>query len=258
MTLVQSVILGFVEGITEFLPISSTAHLILTSQLLRLDQTSEFLKFFEVFIQSGAILAVVVLYFRFILKHKTYILNLFLSFLPTALIGFLLHDMVKSVFFESNMLIASSLLIGGILFIILEYFVKKEVLSLSKTLTTMTYSHAVLIGIFQALAIIPGVSRAGAVIVGMILLKYKRTDAALYSFLLAVPTILAAGAYDALKTDFSILSHGASFVYLMVGFLTAFISAYIVIKWLIRFLQQHTLLPFALYRIIIGALMLFA
>lgn len=254
MSIAHSIILGLIEGITEFLPISSTAHLIIVSQLLKIEQT-EFLKLFEVVIQSGAILAVSLLYFKFILDHKSLILNLLISFIPTAIIGFLFHDTIKTVFFESNLLIAASLLGGGVLFIILEYLIKQGRLTLSKSLDTLPYSHAILIGIFQAMAIVPGVSRAGAVIVVMILLRYKRTDSAIYSFLLAAPTIFAAGVFDLIKTDINVLSHGSNLLLLAVGFISAFISALLVLRWFIAYLQQNTLTIFGVYRIILGLLL---
>lgn len=257
MTLAQSFILGIIEGLTEFLPISSTAHLILTSQLLAVQQT-EFVKFFEVFIQSGAILAVVILYLQYVLKHKYLISHIFISFIPTALIGFLLHDIIKEVFFESNLLIAQMLFGGGVAFILLEFLIQKGSIKLTKEIGEMSPAHALLIGCAQALAVVPGVSRAGAVIVAMILLKYKRTDAAVYSFLLAAPTVFAASAYDLLKTDISLLSHGANVVMLTIGFVTAFVTAYFVIRWFIAFLQQNTLVLFGIYRIILAVGILLA
>lgn len=256
MSLIQSLILGLVEGVTEFLPISSTAHLILTSQLLQIEQ-SEFIKLFEVVIQSGAILAVIILYWRLITNNKYLISSILISFIPTALIGFFLHDTIKSVFFESNLLIAATLLGGGVLFVLLEYFLQKGTLKLNQELAKMSVSAALLIGSAQALAVVPGVSRAGAVIVAMILLRYKRSDSAIYSFLLAVPTIIAASIFDLIKTDVAVFNHSASLVYLTVGFITAFISAYIVIKWFITYLQKNTLILFGWYRVAVAIGVLF-
>lgn len=257
MTLFQALIFGLVEGLTEFLPISSTAHLIMTSAFFDMQQ-SEFVSFFEVFIQSGAILAVVVLYFNFILKHKSYILKLITSFIPTATVGFLLHPFIKSVFFNSTMLISLSLISIGVLFIVLEYFIKQGKFSLIGRLSNLTYKHAFLIGLLQSMAVIPGVSRAGAVIVGMMLLRYRRDEAALYSFLLAVPTILAASIFDLLKTDLSIISQEGNIMALMTGFVTSFVVALLVIRWLIQYLQKNSLAIFGAYRILVGATLLFA
>src|SRR3989338_5474876 len=133
MTIFQAFILGIIEAVTEFLPISSTAHLIFASKLLGVPQ-SEFVKLFEVFIQSGAILAVVFLYFRYIVQHKQLLSNILISFLPTALVGFFLHGTIKGVFFESNILITATLFAGGVVFIVLEYFIKQGSLKLKKAI----------------------------------------------------------------------------------------------------------------------------
>ncbi|MFQ5452117.1 MAG: undecaprenyl-diphosphate phosphatase [Candidatus Paceibacterota bacterium] len=255
MTIIQAIFLGLIEGITEFLPVSSTAHLILTSRALGLPQ-NEFISFFEVFIQSGAILAVVLLYFRFILNNKSLIVNLAISFVPTAIVGLLLHDIIKTVFFNSTYLIAVSLLSVGLIFIVLEYFIKEGKLNLRKKLQDMTYSDAFLIGSIQSTAVVPGVSRAGAVIVAMILLRYKRYDAALYSFLLAVPTILAASGFDLLKTDLSLLANPDNIIILTLGFVISFVSAIVVVKWLIRYLQKNSLNLFGVYRIILAIILI--
>lgn len=250
MTILNSFILGIVEGLTEFLPISSTAHLIFTSKILLLKQT-EFQKFFEVFIQSGAIIAVLVIYWKKFFENKNNIKNICFSFIPTALIGLILHKMIKG-FFENEILILSAFIFVGILFIVFEkYFVDK----LNKSISEITIRDALLIGIGQSFAIVPGVSRAGAVIITMMFLKYKREQAALYSFLLAVPTIFAASGYDLLKTDFSVLNNIDNIIYLFIGFITAFLSALLVIKWFVNFLQKKNLISFGIYRIILGILL---
>jgi len=254
MNVVQAVIYGFVEGFTEFLPVSSTAHLIFLSKFFNLPQ-SEFVSFFEVFIQSGAILAVVILYCDYIRKHIDLAKSVFISFVPTAIVGFFAHDLIKSVFFESTNIIIFSLIGIGIVFIIVEALIARKVLTLTKGIDHIPPAHAVLIGLCQALAIVPGVSRAGSVIVSMMLLKYKRSEAALYSFLLAVPTILGASVLDFAKTDFSIFN-GSNVMLLIVGFVTSFVSALIFIRWFIQFLQKNTLTPFGFYRIALGAILL--
>lgn len=255
MSPLQALLLGIVEGITEFLPVSSTAHLIITSNFLGLTQ-SEFTSFFEVFIQSGAILAVVVLYFRYILSHKELIKPVITSFIPTAVIGLLLHSTIKSTFFNSPTLIYLSLIAIGVVFLVLEYFVKNGQLKLSKSLKDITLKDAILFGLFQSCAVIPGVSRAGAVMVGAMVRGYKREDAALYSFLLAIPTILAAGVLDFLKTDIASIATSEQITALLVGLITSFITAYLVLKWFISYLQRNTLVIFGVYRIILGATLL--
>jgi undecaprenyl-diphosphatase len=256
MSIFNALILGIIEGLTEFLPISSTAHLIISSKLLGLPQ-SEFNSFFEVFIQSGAILAVVVIYWKLFINHKSYIINLIYSFIPTAIIGLLMHKIIKNVFFNSLSLITGSILIVGILFILVEWMLQKEKIKLVKSIDDMTSRDAFIIGLIQAAAIIPGVSRAGAVILIMICLRYKRTESAIYSFLLAVPTILAASLLDFVKTDFKIISNINNVILLITGFMVSFIIAFIVIRWFIGFLQKNTLIFFGIYRIILALLLIF-
>lgn len=256
MTFFHAFILGIVEGITEFLPISSTAHLIITSHLLKLPQT-EFQKFFEVFIQSGAILAVFLLYTQYVFKNKKIIKPLIFSFIPTAIVGFVLYKIIKNVFFESNTLIFLALVLVGLLFIVVEKLIKKEKIKLDKTINHLTINYALLIGLAQSLAVIPGVSRAGIVIIAMMLMGYKREEAAKYSFLLAVPTILAASGFDLLKTNFSLLTNTNNLLLLVIGFITSFITAIFAIRWFVSYLQKKSLIPFAIYRILVSLLLFF-
>jgi len=247
MNLIQAVILGVVEGVTEFLPISSTAHLILTSQFLGLTQT-EFLKFFEVFIQLGAVLAVLFLYLRYLVTHKKIIKNVLVSFIPTAVIGLILYPVIKSVFFQSNLLIAVSLVAIGIVFVLAERKIKNRSLVLSRYLSEMNTSEAFIVGLFQSLAIVPGVSRAGIVMVSLMGRKYKRTEAALYSFLLALPTIAGASLLDLYKSRDLLFSSQTNVALLVVGFMVSFVTAYVSVRWLISYLQNNSLVNFAYYR----------
>lgn len=251
---VHALILGLIEGATEFLPISSTAHLILGSQLLKIVDSSQFLKLFEVFIQSGAILAVAIIYFKFILNHKSLLLNLFISFLPTAAVGFFFYKMVKNYFFESNSLIIAMLIIGGIIFIALEFLLKRGFILLDKKITNMTYKQAFVIGLLQSIAIVPGVSRAGIVIVTMMLIGFKREEAAIYSFLIAIPTIFAASAFDFYKTGTEIIFLGNNLQHLAIGFVTSFASAVLATVWFINYLKKNSLIVFGVYRILFGLL----
>ncbi len=252
MDLLNAITLGVVEGITEFLPISSTAHLIIASKFLRIPQT-DFQKFFEVFIQSGAILAVVLLYFQYVLKNRRIIKNILLSFVPTAFIGLLFHKIIKTVFFESYFLIIGAMIFFGIIFLFVEYLVASKKINLKKTIQKTSWKEAVVIGCNQALAIIPGVSRSGIVMVAMMGLGYKRDESAIYSFLLAVPTIFAASALDVFKMkDVIFVTSQGNLLYLFIGFLTSLITAYVSVKWLISFLQKKSLTLFGWYRIIIG------
>ncbi len=251
MIYLKTVILGLVEGLTEFLPVSSTAHLILAGRLLQIPQ-SEYWKFFEVFVQSGAILAVVAAFFRELKNWRT-IRNLLASFIPTAVTGFLLYGVIKSVLFESVGLILFTLVFFGVIFLIIERLVDRGKLSPRKKLEELSIKEAVIVGVFQSTAIIPGVSRSGAVLIGGLLMGYRRRDAALYSFLLAVPTILAASFFDLVRTDRDIFL--ANIPLSALGFVTAFITAYAVVRWFIRYLQNHSLKAFGWYRIILGGLL---
>ena len=248
MNIINSIILGLVEGVTEFLPISSTAHLIISSKFLNIPAT-EFQKFFEVFIQSGAILAVVFVYWKTIFKNRNLMINVILSFIPTAIVGFLLHKIIKGVLFESFTLIAASLFVVGLFFIIFEFLLKRKIIKTDKKIIQMTILQALLIGIGQSLAVVPGVSRAGAVILTMMLLGFDREESALYSFVLAVPTLFAASAFDFIKTDPQLVFSGSNPIFLFVGLITAFFSALFAIKWFIKFLQKNSLSYFGVYRI---------
>jgi undecaprenyl-diphosphatase len=249
MNLINALILGIVEGVTEFLPISSTAHLLITGKFLHLSQT-EFQTFFDVFIQSGAILAVVFLYFKYVIKHKDLWGKIIVSFIPTAIVGLILEKIIKKVFFNSMPLIIGAMFVIGLLFIFFEYFIKKKNIKLNKSIGDMTYKEAFFAGLGQSLAVIPGVSRSGIVMLTMMGQKFKRDESAVYSFLLAVPTILAASGLELIKTDFKILSNSNNLLFLAVGFVISFITAYISVKWLINFLQKKSLVIFGIYRVL--------
>lgn len=252
MNFFDAIILGVVEGLTEFLPISSTGHLILSAQILDLP-TTQFLSTFEVVIQLGAILAVVVLYFQRLLRDWEMNKRLLVGLLPALVVGGLFYPYIKGLF-ASSMTVAVSLIVGGILIIGAEYFQQKK----EKTVTDLSqisYRTAFLVGLFQALAVIPGVSRAGATIMGGLLLGMERTVIVEFSFLLAVPTMIAASSKD-LYESFGLLT-ASDFGILSVGFVTAFIVALVTIKFLIRFVQTHTFIPFGVYRIVVGILFLF-
>lgn len=254
MTLLQAALLGFIEGLTEFLPISSTAHLILAGQVLGLPQ-STFLSYFQVFIQSGAMVAVILMYWGTFRKHTELLAKILVSFLPTAIIALLLRDVVKQLFFQSNDIIAWSLILVGLAFVAVEYVIKRNHIQLSKSLNSLTYKDAFIIGLIQSCAIVPGVSRAGAVLIIMMLMRYKRSDAALFSFYLAVPTIIGAGIADSFFFYPTALSiHEITLI--TIGFTIAAGSSYMFMKWLINYLRQNTLHIFAYYRILLGIIIL--
>jgi undecaprenyl-diphosphatase len=257
MTLFQSIILGIVEGLTEFLPISSTFHLIFTAKVLSLPQT-DFIKLFEVFIQSGAILSVFLLYFHTLRKDTNLLKKTLVAYVPTATIGFLLYKIIKNIFFESDMLMLTVFILVGILFIGYELYLKKRKITLEKTLSTFTYKQAIIVGLIQALSVVPGVSRAGAVLLAMMFLGFKRSEAAKFSFMLSIPTIFSASLFDLIQMRHVVFSYMQYSLLLAIGFIAAFLSSYIVVKWLIHYLQKHTLESFGIYRIVLGLLLFFA
>lgn len=247
--MINSIILGIVEGITEFLPVSSTGHLILTSRILNLPQT-EFLKSFEIAIQLGAIFSVVFLYWKTIFKDAEAVKRIFVAFLPTAVIGLLLYKIFKQYFFSETVVIAS-LFIGGILLVVFELLYREKEGAESE-ISQISYKKSFLIGIFQSISIIPGVSRAAATIIGGLSLGIKRKTIVEFSFLLAIPTMLCATAYDLVKSSISFSS--GDFANLTIGFLTSFVVALATVKWLIKYIQKNNFIPFGIYRIILAIL----
>lgn len=248
MTYLHALILSLVEGITEFLPISSTGHLILTADLLKITQTN-FVKDFEIIIQLGAILAIVVLYFKQFYKNMNVWRKVLTAFLPTAVIGFVLFKFIKTFLLGNLYITLFSLLIGGIALIVLELLYKEKEHHADE-IEKISFRNAFLIGVFQSLAVIPGVSRSAATIIPALFLGTKRKTATEFSFLLAVPTMLAATSLDLIKSNFSYSAN--EWMVLLVGFTGAFISALIVVKWFLKYIQSHTFIPFGIYRIIIS------
>jgi undecaprenyl-diphosphatase len=253
MTYLHTLILGIVEGVSEFLPISSTGHLMLASYLLHLKQT-DFLKSFQIAIQLGAILSVVVLYWRALLVNFEILKRVITAFVPTAVLGFLFYRIIKRVLLGSNTVVLCSLLIGGIFLILFELW-HREKEGASGELYDISYSKSLMIGLCQAVAMIPGVSRSAATIIGGLILGIKRKTIVEFSFLLAVPTMAAATGLDLMKSGghFSL----EEFKLLLMGFISSFIVALLSIKWLIHFIKHHTFIPFGIYRILISLLFWF-
>ncbi len=248
MHLIQAIILGAVEGITEFLPISSTGHLILASNLLKIAQT-DFVKTFEIAIQSGAILAVIALYWNKILKNLELAKRVIVAFIPTAVIGFILFKLIKHYLIGNPGVVLVSLLVGGIALIGVELMFKKR--GQAKTeVKQITYENAAVIGLFQSIAVIPGVSRSASTIVGAMLLGIDRTNATEFSFLLAVPTMLAATALDLKDSNLNFNSN--EWIMLGIGFMVAFIVALISIKWLLKYVKSNNFIGFGIYRIAVS------
>ncbi|MFA4833412.1 MAG: undecaprenyl-diphosphate phosphatase [Patescibacteria group bacterium] len=251
MDVIQSIILGIVEGLTEFLPISSTAHLIITAKLLAIGQT-EFAKNFEITIQLGAILAVVFLYWQRFFKDLDYLKKIIMAFLPTAVVGFIFYQIIKNFLMESLSVIALALLIGGIIIIVFEAGKGKR--TADNGSDAITYKQAFLIGLCQSVAVIPGVSRAAATIIGGLSLKLSRRAIVEFSFLLAVPTMIAATGYDLIKTGFSF--SGQELGVLLVGFIISFFAALAGVKFFLKFITKYNFFYFGVYRIILGLVIL--
>jgi len=250
MNILQALILSAVEGISEFLPISSTGHMVLAADILRISQSS-FVKDFEIIIQLGAILAIVVLYWSTLFKSVEVWKRIIVAFIPTGIIGLLLFKVVKNYLLGNLYVTLISLLVGGIILIILELIYKEKEHHIDN-IEDMTLPKAFMIGLFQSVAIIPGVSRSAATIIGGLFLGTKRKAAAEFSFLLAVPTMLAATGLDLIKTNFSYSPN--EWLILAVGFLGAFVMALISVKLFLQFVQRNNFIIFGVYRIIAAIL----
>ncbi len=255
--LFKAALLGIIEGLTEFIPVSSTAHLLLTSHLI--DFTAIQNNLFEIVIQLGAILAICVIYRKKIVdlllhfKEKSqqkFILNISLAFLPAALIGAAFHGSIKEIFFN-NLTIAISLIVGGLVMILVD---RKPTKSTVNEVEKISPTSSILIGLFQCIAMIPGVSRSGATIIGGLAIGLSRKTATEFSFFLAIPTIAAASLYDLYK-NLDVLNF-SDLEIISVGLITSFLSALVVVKWFLNFVSKNNFIPFAIYRIIIGILVL--
>lgn len=259
--LIVAILLGIVEGITEFLPVSSTGHLILASELL--GYKAEQWAMFNVVIQLGAILAVVVLYWRTfwavalgLLQRNPvswrFLRNLILAFLPAAVIGLALHKQIEEML-GSPTIVAWALILGGIAILVIERGIKTATVH---GIADIPVARAVGIGFIQCISMIPGVSRSGATIMGALSLGVERRTAAEFSFFLAIPTMLGATVLELVKNRHAIGHGGAGFGLIGVGFVVSFIVALLVIKWFVGIVSKHGFAPFAWYRIVAGSVAL--
>ena len=251
MTIIDSITLGVVEGLTEFLPISSTGHLIAVSKFLGLEQTNAH-KAFEVAIQLGSILAVLFLFVKRLLVDKMLWLKIIIAFLPTAIFGFLFYKTIKALFGVES--VAIMLIVGGFIFLIVEYFRRNHDDSKDKTIDDLTIKQALIIGLFQSISMVPGTSRSGATMIGGLFAGLSRKSAAEFSFLLAIPTMFVATFYDLYKNRSEMIIDDYSL--LAVGFVTAFVVAFFTVKAVMNFLTTHTFIVFGIYRIIFGIFLL--
>ncbi|OPX26334.1 MAG: undecaprenyl-diphosphatase [Epsilonproteobacteria bacterium] len=260
MTIIDSIILGIVEGLTEFLPISSTAHLILTANFLGLEPNMS-LKAFETIIQLGAIVAVVFIYKDRILfdvsSKKSYNttmklwLKLCLAFVPTGLVGLFFYSFIKELFnFQASLYFMAA---TGVAFLIIEWLHDEKAHHI-KDINKTSYIKSVLIGCFQVISLLPGVSRSGATIMGGMLLGLKRKTAVEFSFLLAIPTMLVATVYELYK-GYGVFKYDEMFL-IGVGFFVSFVSSYVAVKWFLKFIEKYSFVPFGIY-LIVSSLVLF-
>ncbi len=250
MDILQSAILGVVEGFTEFLPISSTGHMIVVSDWMGLSQTAGN-KAFEVIIQLAAILAVIANYRDKFTQDKLDLwLKLMLAFIPIGAVGLLFHHQIKALF--SVKIVAVMFMIGGVVFLIMEYFQQSRPAGIER-IEDVTWRQAWWIGIAQVFALIPGTSRAGATIIGAMLVGLSRKASAEFSFLLALPVMLAASGFDFVR-HYQDFSQGKGLV-LGIGFIVAFMIAFLTMKLFLRFLEQFTFVAFGVYRILFAILL---
>jgi undecaprenyl-diphosphatase len=251
LDIIQAIIIGVIEGFTEFLPISSTGHMIVASRFLGIEE-SALIKAYEVIIQFAAILAVMLIYREKITFKKIDLwMKLLLAFLPLAIVGFIFKDVIKSLFNVQT--VAWMFIIGGIIFLIVEHFYKESESHVSDV-EAVSYRQAWWVGFAQIFSLVPGTSRAGATIIGGLLTGLDRKTASDFSFLLAIPVMGAVSGYDLLKhyQDFADANWGA----FVVGFVVAFVVAYITVKLFLVFIQKFTFVPFGIYRIIFGMILL--
>ncbi|MBV8030846.1 MAG: undecaprenyl-diphosphate phosphatase [Betaproteobacteria bacterium] len=247
--LASALILGIVEGLTEFLPVSSTGHLILAGELV--GATGDRWDVFKIVIQTGAMLAIVWEYrSRFFKVDVQLYRNLLVAFIPAAVIGLLFSKFIKAYLFHA-VPVALAFMVGGVIILLVE---KKSPRTRIETTAAMTWMDALKVGIAQCFALIPGTSRSGATIIGGMLFGLSRKAATEFSFFLAVPTLVAAGGYDFLKHR-SLFSASDAPLF-VVGMISAFVSAFIVVRWLIRYVATHDFKPFAWYRIAFGIVIL--
>lgn len=247
----QAIIIGIIEGFTEFLPISSTGHMIVASEFLGLPQ-DEAMKAYEVIIQFAAILAVVLIYREKITFKKIDLwMKIMLAFFPLAIVGYIFKDQIKALFHVET--VAWMFIIGGIVFLIVEYFYKEQTMHINDV-EKVNYTQAMWVGFAQLFSFIPGTSRAGATIIAGMLVGLDRKAASDFSFLLAIPVMSAVAGYDLLKHYHKFV--GVDWLAFAIGFATAFVVAFITVKLFLTFIQRFSFVPFGVYRIIFGVILL--
>lgn len=261
----KAIILGIIEGITEWIPISSTGHMILVDEFLQIGMSDAFKEMFFVVIQLGAIMAVVVLYwkkiFPFSFKENSFIkkdiitmwIKIVIACIPAAIVGILFDDKINLLFYNFQS-VAIALIVFGILFIVVENY-NKDRSSIAKNINQLTYKMAIIIGLFQLIAaIFPGTSRSGATILGALLIGVSREVAAEFTFFLAIPVMFGASLLKLIK--FGVVFTGFEFIVLSVGMIVAFVVSLLTIKFLVGYIKKHNFKIFGWYRILLGCILL--
>lgn len=246
MDFLQVVILSIIEAITEFLPISSTGHMILASHILDVPQ-GKILATFEIAIQIGPIAAISFLYYKKLLKEKDLLLKSFVGFIPTGILGITLYPYIKPLL-QNELVTIAALLIGGFAILIIEWIFDKKIQSNTKNLYDLSYKDAFGIGLIQSLAMIPGVSRSASSIFGGMALKLNRKSAVEFSFFLAIPTMIAATSFDIFKNA-STLSNN-DFLMITIGIIISFVVAIAIVKWFLKYIKNNNFFWFGIYRIV--------
>ena len=263
LLLIKAAIMGVVEGLTEFLPVSSTGHLILTQSLLGLPD-SEVMKAFEVAIQPGAILAILIVYWQLISRtlgtlatnadSRRLVTNIIVGFLPAAVIGFAIHKKITQYLFNGPV-VAGAFIVGGLIILWVES--RKERAVRINHIDEMTTLDALKVGFCQCFGMIPGTSRSGSTIIGGLLVGLSRPVATEFSFFLAIPTLIGASVLEVFKVRHELAGNLHDYLPMFaVGFVVSFLAAWVCVRWLLRYVSTHTFIPFAWYRIAFGIVVL--
>jgi len=264
LLLIKAAIMGIVEGLTEFLPVSSTGHLILTEGLLKPGVDENVMHAFEVAIQPGAILAILIVYWQLITRtlgtlgsspiSRRLVANILIGFLPAAAIGFAIHKQITKYLFNGPV-VAGAFIVGGLIILLVES--RKDRAPRVTDINQLTAVDALKVGVCQCFGMIPGTSRSGATIIGGLLVGLSRPVATEFSFFLAIPTLVGASVLSAWKVRHELAAHWHEYLPMFtVGFVVSFLSAWICVRWLLRYIATHTFVPFAWYRIAFGIVVL--
>jgi len=264
LLLIKAAIMGIVEGLTEFLPVSSTGHLILTEGLLKPGVDENVMHAFEVAIQPGAILAILIVYWQLITRtlgtlgsspiSRRLVANILIGFLPAAAIGFAIHKQITKYLFNGPV-VAGAFIVGGLIILLVES--RKDRAPRVTAINQLTAVDALKVGVCQCFGMIPGTSRSGATIIGGLLVGLSRPVATEFSFFLAIPTLIGASVLEVFKVRHELAAGASEYLPMFaIGFVVSFLAAWVCVRWLLRYVATHTFIPFAWYRIAFGIVVL--